>query len=100
MYARIIITSLLLATSACAPPQVAQLRHPIPTPRPALQTFATSDTRFDLSDPHPGGVCQVGTNNCMSQTEMKSVGPCLLSSGRCKPEGQIQPASTTRNSNP
>src|ERR1700722_181506 len=100
MYARIIVTSLLLTTSACAPPQVAQLRHPNPTPKPALQAFAAGDTRFESSDPHPGRTCHVGTNNCMSSTEMMSVGPCLLSSGRCKPEGQIQSASATRDSNP
>jgi|ERR1700722_12264895 len=100
MYARIIVTSLVLATSACAPPQVAQLRHPNPAPKPALQTFAASDMRLESSDPHPGRTCQVGTNNCMSSTEMMSVGPCLLSSGRCKPEGQIQPANTMRDSNP
>jgi hypothetical protein len=100
MYIRIMITSLLLATSACAPPQMVQLRQPSPIPRPPSQTFAATDTRFDLSDPHPGGVCRVGTNSCMSSADMMSVGPCLLSSGRCKPEGQIQPASMTRNSNP
>jgi hypothetical protein len=100
MYARIVVTSLLVATSACAPSQVAQLRPPNSTPKPALQTFAAIGTRFDLSDPHPGRTCQVGTTNCMSSAEMMSVGPCLLSSGRCKPEGQIQSASTTRDSDP
>jgi hypothetical protein len=98
MYERIIVTLLLLATSACAPPRVAQLRHPNPTPRPAFQSFAATDTRFELSDPHPGGICKVGTNNCMSSTEMMSMGPCLLSSGRCKFGGQIQPAIAPRDS--
>jgi len=91
MYVATLVAPLLLAIAACVPHPAARL-HQSSTLTPALLTAGLDDTRFDSSDPNPGRFCLVGTKDCMSLSEM-SFGTCLLSTGRCKAEARIQPAS-------
>jgi hypothetical protein len=91
MCARIIAAPLLLVLLACAPHAVVHL--PQSSPTPALRPAALSAARRESSDPNPWRFCLVGTRDCMTLSEM-SIGTCLLSTGRCRADGHIQPAST------
>lgn len=87
MYSRLIVVSLLLTGSACAPPAV--VRSTPPLPARASPSFAFAPTVFESNDPNPGRICQVGTKDCMTPSEMAG-GLCFLASGRCKADGHLQ----------
>jgi hypothetical protein len=87
MFARITVVSTLLACAACAPPSV--VRSTAPRSALAFQSVALELAIFESNDPNIGRLCQVGTKDCMTPSEMYA-GLCFLSTGRCQAGGHLQ----------